>query len=225
LTGEVVLGVAEHISVLRFSTKWGFKKVRASTIRDFPAMDVVDKIVLAREHRIEEWLMPSLDAYARLGRSITMADVERLGPEYIRKIISVRDGMRRPAAIPCGDTQICWTENLCRIMCDFTEPLRNLFAEEIKPLDIQHPPMTPSDLEEYYLSEIYFLVSKKFMIPLLPKPQPCLAGGKLPFPIIPSTFRGVACVSGDVLPPCPRRRAAGWEHQVSAAPLGRNQAI
>jgi len=158
LTGEVVLGVAEHVSVLRFSTKWGFKNVRASTIRDFPAVDVVDKIVLAREHRIEEWLVPSLDAYARLGRSITMADVERLGSIYIFKIISIRDGMKRSAAVPCGESHIVWPESLCRMTYDFTELLKTLFAEEIKPLDIQHPPMASSNLDEYYLAEIYFLV-------------------------------------------------------------------
>ena len=54
-------------------------------------IDVIDKIVLARDYNVSQWLLPSLSEYMQLGQPITFKDGNRLGLDYLVKIIQVRD--------------------------------------------------------------------------------------------------------------------------------------
>jgi hypothetical protein len=71
---------------------WEFDEIRKiSTERlDGLPMDVVEKIVIVRDYSIVKCLIPSLNEYARLDRPISVADVDRLGWAYIRKIVKAR---------------------------------------------------------------------------------------------------------------------------------------
>jgi hypothetical protein len=162
VAGEIVFTVADYNALLRFSTNWRFNTVRAATILNFPHVDIVNTIVLAREHCIEKWLVPALSAFARLGRSITMQDVQSLGSNYILKLVAVREAMKRVSSAPCGDELITWTEIECRARCDPGNYLRSLFAKEIELLDVDVPPMKPDVADDdYYLTEMYILVSQR----------------------------------------------------------------
>jgi hypothetical protein len=115
-------------------------------------VDVVDKIVLARDHGVHEWLVSSLNQYARLGRSITLQDVERLGLNYILKITQVRETFT-------GTGSDCVSEVWQRRTFKFGPSLAGLFHDEIKRSDVQMPPVTPNPVEDFDLVDIFFLVS------------------------------------------------------------------
>ena len=131
---------------------WKFRTVRATAIRDFPDVGVVDKIVLARDHGVHEWLVTSLNQYARLGRSITLQDVQRLGLDYILKITQVRENFTRTWSN-------CVSEVRQRRTFDFGPSLEELFHDEIKRSNVQMPPVTPNPVEDFDLVDIFFLVS------------------------------------------------------------------
>ena len=112
-------------------------------------MDVVDKIALARDYCVEEWLVTSLNTYARLGRSITLQDVQRLGLNYILKITKVRENFLQQG----------YSEVDQRRKYDFGPHLAKLFQQEIERSSIQLPSVIPSAAEDFDFVEIFFLVS------------------------------------------------------------------
>ena len=123
------------------------------TIRDFPGVDVVDKIVLARDYCVHEWLVTSLNQYARLTRSITMQDVQRLGLNYVLKIAQVREKFIQTPSYPSS------SELSQRRKHDFGPALAEMFREEIKRSSIQLTPITPRAVEDFDFVDIFFLVS------------------------------------------------------------------
>jgi hypothetical protein len=153
------------------STRWRFRTVRETAIREFPDVDVVDKIALARDCCVEQWLVPSLNTYARLERSVTLQDVNRLGLEYVLKIVQIRERLTQPI-IRDGRTELEVRERLTQPIIrggrtelevrrdyDFWPSLEALFCEEINQSRIQFPSTSASDTEDLNLVEMYFLVS------------------------------------------------------------------
>ena len=137
---------------------WRFDTVRATTIRDFPDVDVVDKIALARDYCVHQWLVPSLNEYARLGRSITLQDVRQLGLNYICKITQVREEFKQIHVIKYR-REHSNSEAHQRRTYDFGPSLAQLFHEEIERSSILLSPVTPSATEDFDLVDVFFLVS------------------------------------------------------------------
>jgi len=115
-------------------------------------VDVVDKIVLARDHGVDEWFVASLNTFAQLGRSITLQDVQRLGTNYILKFTQIRENF-----LQGGNPSTCEVRQ--RRGYDFGPSLADLFGEEIKQSSFQLPPVTQSAVEDFDLVDIFFLVS------------------------------------------------------------------
>jgi hypothetical protein len=132
---------------------WKFDGVRATAIRDFPDVDVVDEIALARDYCVYEWLVTSLNKYARLGRSITLQDVQRLGLNYILKITQVRETFRQKAGFPSS------YEAYQRRTYHFAPLLAQSFLGEIERSSIELYSVTPSAAEDFDFVDIFFLVS------------------------------------------------------------------
>ena len=189
MTGEILFTVADYTALLRFSTKWRFNAIRDITIQHFRHVDPVNTIFLARAHCVGRWLVPALDAYARLPRSITIQDVERLGSDYILKLVEVRDTMRRASTAPCGNEFIFWTERNWRTQCDPGDYLASLFAKDIELLSAEAPPIevVAAD-DDYCLTELYILVSQCSPSPDLGFVTRSLTGGGLHFSILSRTF-------------------------------------
>ena len=166
LGGPSIISNVEYGAVLKISTKLRFNTVRATAIRDFPDVDVVDKIVLARDFCVHEWLVPLLNKYAQLRRSITLQDVQRLGLNYILNISQVREKFVQNKSYP-------HLHEACqRRIFNFASSLEQLFREEIDKSGIQLPSVPPSAAKdfEFVLIDIFFLVSS---IP--PFQQSCLS--------------------------------------------------
>jgi hypothetical protein len=115
-------------------------------------VDVVDKIVLAREYCVHEWLVTLLGKYAQLGRSITLQDVQRLGLDYILKITQVRASLTQGGSASGFEVSQRRTYN-------FGPSLAELFHEEIERSRIQLPSVTLNPVEDFDLVDIFFLVS------------------------------------------------------------------
>jgi hypothetical protein len=155
LGGQSVINDVEYTAVLKISTKLGFNTVRATAIHDFPDVDLIDKIALARDHCVQEWLVTSLNQYARLGRSITLQDVQQLGLKYILKITQVRETFVQNEPFPSSH------EVYQRRTFNFAPSLEELFHEEIERSSDQFPPVIPTAAKDFdlMLIEIFFLVS------------------------------------------------------------------
>jgi hypothetical protein len=115
-------------------------------------VDVVDKIALARDYCVREWLVTSLNQYARLGRSITLQDVQRLGLNYILKITQVRENFTE------GGSRLA-SEVCQRRTFQFEPSLVELFRDDIERSIIQLPPVAPNPAEDFDLADMFFLVS------------------------------------------------------------------
>jgi hypothetical protein len=129
---EETLSIPEWTSVLKLSTMWQFDKIRQFAIDQMSKLqiDVVEKIGLARDYHVKEWLLPALDEFTRLGKPMTTEDVNHLGLDFILKIVSVREGT--PLAGKCTHCFRPGPAHLAaRQQTDFTEPLREAFRAEI----------------------------------------------------------------------------------------------
>jgi hypothetical protein len=80
------------MSILKLSTMWEFAAIRKYVINQMSEcpMDLAEKIAIARDYHITEWLLPSLNDYARLGRPISEEDVNVIGLDYLLKIVAAR---------------------------------------------------------------------------------------------------------------------------------------
>ena len=99
----------EWSSVLRLSTMWGFARIRAIAITKLSelSLDPIDKIILAKQHNVDEWLAPALNEVARREASLCLDDVTRLEPvvgwDFILKIAQVRESQARDGANTTGN--------------------------------------------------------------------------------------------------------------------------
>src|ERR1700722_591921 len=132
---EETLTIPEWISVLKLSTMWQFDKIRQFAIEQMSErqLDVLEKVGLARDHRVKEWLLPALNAYTRLGRPMGIEDVNRLGLDLVLKIVNIREST--PVSCAVCSCRRPMTAGLrtnidARQQTDFTEPLRKAFEAE-----------------------------------------------------------------------------------------------
>jgi hypothetical protein len=104
---------------------WEFDRIRKISIARISKLpvDVVEKIAIARKYHVTEWLIPSLNEYAKLDRPISSEDVDRLGLEYLLKIVEARQSKLREHF--SGGICFMWET-------DCTEALRSVFRDEIE---------------------------------------------------------------------------------------------
>jgi len=90
---EESLTVPEWTSVLKLATMWEFGEIRKLAIRKMSQLtiDTVEKIVMARDYHVVEWLVPAINSIARRDEPMTLQDVNRLGWDYVLKIAQVRE--------------------------------------------------------------------------------------------------------------------------------------
>ncbi|KAI4517714.1 hypothetical protein K525DRAFT_177453, partial [Schizophyllum commune Loenen D] len=85
----------EWTSVLRLAHKWSFLALRGRAIREVYRLgSVVDKIVVAREFELQDWLLPAFVEACTTERwldTITTEEAERLGAGTVLKIARIRE--------------------------------------------------------------------------------------------------------------------------------------
>jgi hypothetical protein len=90
---EETLTAPEWMSVLKLSSMWEFGEIRKLAIRRLSQLtiDAVEKVVIARDYHIAEWLIPSINVLAQRKKPMGVLDVNRLGWDYVLKIGEVRE--------------------------------------------------------------------------------------------------------------------------------------
>jgi hypothetical protein len=139
---------------------WDFHAVKEAVVKKMSSfdIDVVEKIVLARDHHVPEWFLPSLNEYTRLPRSMTRKDVNCLNLDFILKIVRVRENRFLINSYYSG-TSSSWRNNV----------LKATFREEIElleewnsrdGLDLEGTTSqySPNDHESLYFIDMFFLV-------------------------------------------------------------------
>ncbi|KAH7925641.1 hypothetical protein BV22DRAFT_1128872 [Leucogyrophana mollusca] len=86
---------AEWRSVLKLSSMWEFESVKKLAVDHIGTMqiDPIDKIGLARDYDVQEWLVPALNELAKRKEPIGMKDADKLGMELALKVAAVRESV------------------------------------------------------------------------------------------------------------------------------------
>ena len=98
------LNLSQHqwTSVLKLSTMWEFDGPRNAAIRHLDSLehpiDPIDKVVLATQYEIKEWLLPALLKLAQRSEPISIEESRRIGLETTVKLASVREKVRLTAS-------------------------------------------------------------------------------------------------------------------------------
>lgn len=87
------LTIDEWTSVLRLSTMWEITGVRELAITRLTALpvDPVEKVVLARECHVEEWLVPALSHFVQRALPLGKREVDELGIDTVLKLAEIRE--------------------------------------------------------------------------------------------------------------------------------------
>ncbi|KAH7909358.1 hypothetical protein BJ138DRAFT_1155473 [Hygrophoropsis aurantiaca] len=86
---------SDWISVLKLSTMWDFARIKTQAIGSLKSltMDPIDKICLARDYHVTEWIVPTMNDLAKRKEPIGMKDVEKIGIELGLRIAAIREGI------------------------------------------------------------------------------------------------------------------------------------
>jgi len=144
----------EWASVLKLSTMWEFKNIRTRAIKALEnptlSMDLVDKIVIARNFNVSSWLVPSLNALVQREKSLNLSEGNRLGLEWALKVAGLRERPSSPylvcptcsysgptvcnichgAANRCGSAvcrQLVYAGVASRASIDYCDKIRKIF--------------------------------------------------------------------------------------------------
>jgi len=101
----------EWISVLKLSTMWEFSEYRKLAIDKLSkSLRLVDKICLAKEYKVADWLMEGYIGLASRQETISSDDEEKLGLSTVVRLFRLREGRRRCES--CGrDCHYCPSSN------------------------------------------------------------------------------------------------------------------
>ncbi|KAG6325823.1 hypothetical protein ID866_13266, partial [Astraeus odoratus] len=87
----------EWLSVIKLARMWEMDEVCKKAIKMVPYSSVnknaVEKVGLAFQYDIDEWLVPGLNELAKRAEPVSMKDVELLGWEVALKVAEVRESL------------------------------------------------------------------------------------------------------------------------------------
>jgi hypothetical protein len=85
----------EWIYVLKLSTQWHISKIRNKAIERLnPHLQPVDRVLLARDCQVSEWLSRGYRAIVDRAETISESDEEKLGTRAAMKLFRLRDAKR-----------------------------------------------------------------------------------------------------------------------------------
>ncbi|KAF9060950.1 hypothetical protein BDP27DRAFT_1235918 [Rhodocollybia butyracea] len=91
------LSFSEWTSVLKLADKYLMDVVKEhaiETMNSLPDVDPIDKIALANKYNIRSWLTPSFNLILQRSQSLTLHDLNRLGPRTFVRLVGIRDRIR-----------------------------------------------------------------------------------------------------------------------------------
>ena len=122
----------DWMSVLRLSTMWELLDIRELAIKGLSKTNMipVDKILLARECKVPDWLIVGYEEIAKRTETITDADAERLGWQ---------------AARPPGCVPDMWSADRLEMRAGAPLSSRNRPPEPGRGKRVQAPVLLPED--------------------------------------------------------------------------------
>ncbi|KAI0060616.1 hypothetical protein BV25DRAFT_1807240 [Artomyces pyxidatus] len=105
-----ICSVEAWASVLHLSTKWGFASIRRLALRNLvPITDAlpVERLRLAREYAVEEWILPALTALCTRPTCPTLEEARRMVDADVVVVYTVREAILT-SNIPDDDTEIAY---------------------------------------------------------------------------------------------------------------------
>ncbi|KAF9021719.1 hypothetical protein BDP27DRAFT_355934 [Rhodocollybia butyracea] len=91
------LSFSEWTSVLKLADKYLMDVVKEhaiETMSSLPNIDPVDKIIVANKYNVRAWLIPSFNSILQRSQSLTLHDLDRLGPQTFVRLVGIRDRTR-----------------------------------------------------------------------------------------------------------------------------------
>lgn len=141
-----LLGREEWTSVLKLSTMWRFEELRQEAMNELAQMVIgsVEKVALAREYRVEKWLVDGYTELIKRDTGLSSEEKERLGYEttiriYEKREYTFRRGLEQPryhSKLCAPDPRTGWNSCSCathasRVFDNLEAETRELFREEL----------------------------------------------------------------------------------------------
>ena len=122
---------------------WEFTNIRQYAITQIPKLGIspAQRINLARDYQIQDWLLPGLVAYAQQADAITADDVDLLGWEFVLKLLQARERMGN-FRLATDDQRSSYMHSPgieARVTHDFTKAIQVAFQEEIERMRQMYP--------------------------------------------------------------------------------------
>jgi hypothetical protein len=115
----------EWITLLAVATRLGFELVRAHAIlaidENPTPLDPIEKLVLATEHKIPQWLAPAYVALCQRSNPLEFFEAERIGLAKTVKIARAREAFRDADARSRPASPVYW----CRAPALTPSPSQN----------------------------------------------------------------------------------------------------
>ena len=131
----------EWLIVIKLAHMWEFDDVLRNSIDRIQYHSVkmrpVEKVALALQYDMQEWLVLGLDELAKRPEPIGIEDVDLLGLDIALKVAAVRESLRMGTKMIRGET---WTSQIpCLVSgprdaseIDFTNTVKNIFQISTK---------------------------------------------------------------------------------------------
>ena len=95
--GGTDLSYEEWKSVLHLSTRWGFASIRKLALSTIKPPTPHDRLLLAREYSVDDWVVPALSALCGRTEPLTLSEARQMDIEDVVLVVTVREGIRSRA--------------------------------------------------------------------------------------------------------------------------------
>lgn len=96
MIGEHRVLLSDWIPILQLSTRWLFDDIRSLAIRELAKNDIepVQKVAIALQNDVPEWLHPSYMALCERPNPLTVEEARKLGVEVVAQLACAREIFR-----------------------------------------------------------------------------------------------------------------------------------
>ncbi|KAF8066541.1 hypothetical protein FPV67DRAFT_1195147 [Lyophyllum atratum] len=145
---DMALPRKDWIAALKLSTMWNFRNIRHLAIAKL-SLDItihpVDKVVLAKEYKVPDWLLAGYHELVKRSAPIAPAEAVRLGLETTVLLFHVREDI-------CSSEFAYYSGYKRREDQNFMEQVKKVFKKELKEVEAAHA--VYNSLPESYTTEV-----------------------------------------------------------------------
>jgi hypothetical protein len=92
----------EWSSILDLSTRWSFTSIRELAIRCMKSPDPLNRLLMARKHAVEQWILPALLELCERPEPLSLEEARLMDFEDVLLVGSVRQKARSPTLLLRG---------------------------------------------------------------------------------------------------------------------------